>query len=290
MANINKATLLFQFRPDVIATPAALLAGRVGGFSESWWVQAALDVNQLAKWASMRMAMMCPDCLCIGYRFTPYTYEKNQLQPGHAQVGSFQIPGKSPGETNAPTDTLRIRCEASGQRVTWTEYLHAIPDDNIESGLFIKTDYFDARIKAWFQSLQGIGANSFGTTFWLGRDNLQQSSQVLGVNGATGVITTATPIVGVGVGDYVRFRRVYDDFGMPIKGSFYVTAVAIGAQSSTYTLAGFPTQSRTRPSGTVRKDLIATSALTAAYWVLLSSRKIGRPTLLYRGRRGKVRV
>jgi hypothetical protein len=289
MPTINKASLIFRFNTQpgqaAVVTPA-----RQGGWSESFWYTAPLTNAQMAVLATVRAAMMCPDCAVIGWRQTPYSWTLNRLLPGKSSVGTVFQGGKFTGETNSPDDTLRMRGTALAGQVAWTIFFHAIPDDVIESASFVNNNQFNAVLNLFVAALRGQGT-TLPAIQWLGRDPTQQSQQVQSVNGPAGTITTAIALAGMAAGQFVRTHRVYDDLGNPIRGSFMCTLVTPNANGTvTYTVLGLPDLVRSTPSGTARRDVIGTGAITALAPQLLSSRKIGRPTLLYRGRRAKQRL
>lgn len=286
MPTINKLSLIFRFQQSTDITP--LIAPRTAGWTESFWVGALPNQVLIGTFATARAALMCPDCAITGFRITPYTYAGNKIQPGKSSVGTYYVAGKFNDYTNSPDDTLRMRCTAGGIPVTFTMFLHAIPDKVISSGSFIQDNNFQRFLGSftdWITGQRGLPASQ-----WLGRDPTRPSQQVVSVNIVAGTLVTAQPVAGAIAGQYLRLRRVYDDSGNPIKGSFFIVGVVVNANgTATYTLQGLPNLTRTTPSGTARQDLIAQSSITLYNPQLIASRKVGRPSLLYRGRRGKTR-
>jgi hypothetical protein len=295
MPTMYKHSFIFRFNPD-IAAGAPLIANRDGGWTENLWYQNPLTVDQMDYMMTKRTNLLCRDITCLGWRQTPYDYIGNKLIPKHGAVGSFFKAGKFGGWTNSPDDALRLQCVSAGALATWTQFLHAVPDNVIKSASFIQDDDFAPALQVWFQILQGRGPGAGRVPvppacFWLGRDPSQVAQRVLSVNSVAGHITTQASTGAAKNVDYLRLRRVFDDNGLPIKGTFFVTDVINNADGSvTYAVNGLPPLNRTTPSGTARKDLIATSALAACDARLLASRKVGRPTSLYRGRRAKIRA
>jgi hypothetical protein len=289
MANIYKLSLIFRFQAEPGA-PGVIVGGRIGGWTENFWFPSLLPNAAIAVVAVKRAALLCPDCAVIGWRQTPYTYTNNKLLPGKSTVGTFFSAGKQAGTTNSPEDTMRCQAVATNPPVSWNMNLHAIPDDLIESAQFLQNNNFQIPFANWVTTLLGQTAN-VPQAYWLGRDPTQQAQRVLTVNGNASTLSCATVANVVPGVSYLRLRRVYDDNGNPIKGSFFVTAAAAPVLGiTTYTLAGLPGLNRTTPSGTCRLDLIATGPMTGLSYRSLSERKIGRPTLLYRGRRARSRV
>jgi hypothetical protein len=127
--------------------------------------------------------------------------------------------------------------------------------------------------------------------YWFGRDPTQVAQRVLAINGPAGTILTQGSLTITPNADFIRLRRVYSDLGVPIKGTFYCTAAVNNANGSwTYTVVGLPDLTLSSPSGTARRDLLASQAMVGFTVKLYASRKVGRPFGLYRGRRSKVRA
>lgn len=298
MPTINKLTLIFAFRP--LEEIQSTVANRVAGFSESFWYESILTVNAINAIANARVSMMCPDGYITGWRQTPYTYAGNKLLPGKTRVGTLYLGGGQPGATNSPDDCLRISCNALGGQVVFNQFLHCIPDDNVDSATFVDTAAFTKAFSQWVKLQTGQNPAAPGA-WWLGRDPTQPSQIVVGLQQGPTVLTTAASI-GVAAGDYIRLRRVYSDTGAPIKGSYLCTAAAqVGAGPMwAYTLLGLLSVTRSTPSGTARKDLINAGAIAvppgspagtqAMNIALYASRKVGRPFGVYRGRRSKQRA
>jgi hypothetical protein len=289
MPNIFKTSLIFTFSPS--PNVQSLLAGRIAGWSENFWHQQKLTVPNITALATKRAALLGDnDCQVIGWRITPYEYTGNKLIAKHSSVGGLDIGGKSGGVVNSPDDALRVEATAEGIPVSWNIFLHAIPDNVISSGRYVPNNQFSANVNIFRNYLTGQ-AGGIPPAYWLGRDPSQTAQRVLSVNGATGVVKVQAPLGVVANADFIRLRRVFSDEGLPIKGTYLCTAVLVNADGSvSYTLSGLPNLSRTTASGTARKDVIATSVMSTFDIRLLASRKVGRPTALYRGRRAKIRL
>jgi hypothetical protein len=289
MPTIYKTSFIFQFAPSPDVQSA--LAGRVAGWTENFWHQQKLTVAQITALATKRATMLGDnDCIISGWRITPYTYTGNKLVPGHSSVGSLLIGGKSGGVVNSPDDALRMEASADGIPITWNFFLHAIPDVVISSGRYVPTVGFTRNLGIFMSYLTGT-AGGIPPAYWLGRDPTQVAQRVLSVNGTTGVVKVQAPLGVVANADFIRLRRVFSDEGLPIKGTFLCTLVVVNLDGSvSYTLSGLPVLSRSTPSGTARKDVINVGVMSGAEPRLLASRKVGRPTALYRGRRAKIRL
>jgi hypothetical protein len=283
MALVYKTTLLFRFQPSQELFNVAV-AGRVGGWSESLWFANKLTEVQIGKLANSRAGMMGADCEIVGWRITPYTYIRNKMIPGKAQPGLLRVNGGLATFTNSPNDALRVQMTAGTIPATFTYFIHAMPDDTIDSGQFIEGPPFTPKFNLWASGLLA-GADTGTPPLWVGRDPTQIAQRVLSFDGPTKVLVTEGSTGALDPADFIRLRRVYDDANNPLTGSFRVASlVNNGDGTVSYTLAGFPNRTRTTPSGTARKDIISSAPITSLDIRLLAERKVGRPTSQYRGR------
>lgn len=290
MPSIAKHSLIFTFNPDIL--DGAVTPPHLGGWTENYWYPNPLTLPQLTVLANARAQMLSYDCAITGYRITPYTYTINRMLPGPSQAGVMPQQGSfDQVGTNSPEDVLRISCKA-GTTAAWTMFLHAIPDALIESNQFLPTRNFVRLLGQWIQDMKGAQQVLNVAMYWVGRDKTQPSVRVLSVNPIAGTIVTQAATGGVAGTNFIRLHRVYDDAGRPITGSFFITAGPVAGVGGiqTYTVQGLPNQTCTVPRGTCRNDLINSAPLTFSEANILSERKAGRPTLLFRGRRSKQRV
>ena len=103
------------------------------------------------------------------------------------------------------------------------------------------------------------------------------------------VITTQSA-TGAAVGDYIILRRVRDDVGIPVKGSYLVSAIGATGNFTAYTVVNGPEQTVTKPNGTCRTDKLTLAAYSGGQPNRLVARKVGRPFQQYRGRHSKRRT
>jgi hypothetical protein len=276
-----KASLVFSFLGDPgfgnQTTPKA------GGWTENIWVGGFITAAGMLAYANLRAAMMCNDCFITGWKQTPYVINKNQLIPGKASTGGLSVTGIYPGKTADPETALVCRATANAIPASFNYYLHALPPTVITSGAYTPTQSFETAYNLFHNSiigLRGVPAQ------WLGRDPSQVAQRVINVNVVLGQIRLALPLPGWNVNDFIRLRRVNSDDGVPIKGTFASSAQVVNPDgTASYTLLGLPTAVRTTPSGTARRDVIASSPVTSFEPQVLGDHKIGRPSGLYRGRR-----
>lgn len=293
MANLWKLSYIMNFAPGTVRGSSS--PGRFGGVSENYWLANQPGLTQIQDAAVARAGMLASDMTIAGFKLTPYTSQGNKLTPKASIAGFLNFGGSFSGFTNTPDDCLKLDAYANAVPVKWPIYIHAVPDAIVSSDQYVPTGAaggsWAAALSLWLSQLTTPGTKLGGVIQWVGRDPTQVAQRVVNVNGPGGTIKTAAACAGVVATSFLRLRRVYDDNGNPIKGTFYVTAVAIaGDGSATYTVTGMPNQSRTTPSGTARNDLIANSPATSLTAKVISERKAGRPSLLFRGRRTKSRI
>lgn len=280
-----KQTLIMEFF-SAPGQPGAVTGGRDGGWSESAWSAAAIPPGEFQTWAATRAALLPADCAVIGWRQTPLLITGNRIQPQKSQSGALFAQGIFNPVSTDPETALLITATANAVPASFTYFLHALPYLVISSNCYVPTRAFSQAFTRYATFM--TAANGGVPSLWLGRDQTQLAQQVQAINPILGTITTSLPI-GVAVNDWIRLRRVYAGPNQPVKGTFQCTAVVVNANgSATYTVLGLPPLTVTRPSGTARKDLIATSPINSFVPREVGDRKIGRPSKLFRGRRPRV--
>lgn len=290
MANIYKISMIFTFEPNDQWNVAA--PGRGGGWSENLWFTTLPPTGALNTWFTRRMALATQDIFQAGYRITPYTYTGNKLFPQKAVATSTYLQGSFPRDyTNTPNTALLIRCANLSGLSVFNHYIHALPDTVVVSGTLQQNATFGPALTAYLNFLTSTGLH-FNGPVCFGRDPGQQSVRLLNWNVVGGTFLANALIPGVIPGvSFVRLRRVYDDNGLPIKGTFFIVAQTPNANGTvTYNYQGPNIQIRSSPSGTVRNDLLAASSVFSASVDEVVEKKVGRPLKLYRGRRSKVRA
>jgi hypothetical protein len=164
---------------------------------------------------------------------------------------------------------------ATGQPNSSRFTLRGIPDSQMTRGEY--------QPDSGYKSLVTQFCNQLSNNAWafLGRDLSKPSQKVMSIAG--NVVTLQGAIGAVAMTDYMRFRRVYDDLGKPVTGSFLIQTIVGNA----YTLAGFDGATLTAPSGTARVDAIRLCDFGTVAPSRAVVRKIGRPFASYRGRQSK---
>lgn len=248
-----------------------------GGWSESFWVDGIVPTNAAAVQTLLtKRALLLPSQgSIVGVRNAQYDISGNKLIPKGASTAKVNFPGNSSLETDLPQVSLEMAATATGAPNNTRFNLRGIPDVMMSYGEYQPTTAFKAAVTQFGTALLA----GFG---FVGRDLSLASQKVNSIAGSN--ITTLGALGAVVGTDFVIFKRVYDDAGNPVKGSFLVTNALAG---NIYTLAGFGPVTMTTPSGLARVDKIAFytyQTITPARAVV---RKIGRPFASYRGRQSK---
>jgi hypothetical protein len=258
-----------------------------GGWSESFWLNGSTFLPAgWQKWAAVRAAMLPSTASVIGFRVQTYTIAGNKLLPGGSSVGKLNVPGTTLYTSDLPQCALELSFSLAGATNSIRSRLASIPDEQISQGEYQPTGPFMAAVQAYIAFVVGTGG---GQPFAGVVRNLSlASARVFSLAGTTLTIAPGSTLNAPG--QYVRFHRVYDDNGNPVKGSYLVTAAVVGANNTVLTLAQNLGQTITKPNGLVREDLLTVQNINAGTVGRALVRKIGRPFASYRGRRSKQRV
>jgi hypothetical protein len=283
---LYKLSNIFQL--TTIATVPAFGVSRTGGWSEGFWVNGDPNVF-LPLWSSVQIArarMLPAQASIVGTRAQAYTISQNKLLPGGTSSGTVLVPGNPAYPCDVPQMNYELPVSGSGVPNSSRLMLRGIPDQFVTTGEFAPTRAFGSAIQAYIDALR---QNGFAAG-WIGRNLVNGAVRVISykppVGANPGLLTTDAPIPGFANGNFVRFHRVRDDAGNPVKGSF--SASSIGGNQ--YNLATGPAQTVTQPSGTIRLDQLAFINYGTFNTGEITVRKVGKPTKGFRGRRSKSRV
>jgi hypothetical protein len=160
----------------------------------------------------------------------------------------------------------------------------ALPDQFNTGGEYSPDPTFAGLLNAMGAIFRG------GNVGIVGRDKSQPAVRVLSItydaNTMTGLVQADANIPALAIGEFVKFNRVMGDNKQPITGSYAVSAVGgIGA----FTIRGYSAGNASRPSGTVRRDVLAYGTVDGFAPEYTTLRKIGAPLKKFRGRRSKRR-
>lgn len=274
-----RVTLLFDITTD--PQDRASASPHSGGWSESFYVAGTQfqPLTFFTAWAGNRAGLLAGEGAIIGYRQQLFTIDGNKLLPGGSAAGALNTPGVWGSDLNAPQDSLMLNWSLSGQPQTIRTRLPGVPDSQVASGEYQPAALYKTYLTKYVNFIVGIPMTG------ISRDLTQPDSRVKSFSAGSLTTLSAT---GAAAKDYIRFRRVKDDNGRPLEGSYLVTAVVANADGTfSYTLFDSPAQTVSKPNGTARRDLLVNPVITAGVPNRLVVRKIGRPFQLYRGRRSK---
>ncbi|MGC2449638.1 MAG: hypothetical protein WA477_18475, partial [Candidatus Sulfotelmatobacter sp.] len=277
-----RQTLLMALTTD--PQNRAVAAPHSGGWSESFYIAGTtpLPLTPLFVLANARAALLASECTIVGYRSQLVTISGNRLLPGGTGGGSLNVPGQTGNAIGAVQSALMVNLQLNGQPTTVRHRLAGMPDNNVVFGEYAGNNPYPGGLTKWFNVLQTYGAGG------IVRDiSGNPEARVVSLAGA--VLTTQST-TGAAVGDYIILRRVRDENGDPVTGSYLVSAAAVVGGMFTYTLLNPPAQTVTKPNGTCRRDVLTFAAYTGLNVGRLVYRKIGRPFQQYRGRRSRTRT
>lgn len=248
-----------------------------GGWSESWWTTQSGPARDASfvQLLTLRARLLPGSATIIGSRRAEFTIAGNRLFPGPTHSAENFYPGNAAFATDLPQASLQLKGDAATgpNRNSW--YLRGIPDEFIDGGEFAPSRAFTTALTAFMNFLK--------TGLWgfVGRDLLQPRVRVLSLAG--GILQTDGAIPGAAQGSFIRFSRVYDTNGNPIIGTFVTTNVAVNL----YTMLGLTGRTVLDPSGTARLDTLSYSAYSNVNFNRAGTRRVGRPSEGYRGRRSR---
>jgi hypothetical protein len=283
---LYKLSNIFQLTTD--ATFPGYGVDRTGGWSEGFWVNGDPTVF-LPLWQAVQTArarFLPAQASIVGQRSQQYTISGNKLLPGGTSSGTVLVPGNPNYPCDIPQMNYELPVQASLAPNKSRLNLRGIPDQFVVTGELAPSRAFLTAIQNYINALRVIGfaAGFVGRNISLGSVRVISYKPPAGAN--PGLLTTDNPIPAFANGNFVRFHRVYDDSGNPVKGAF--VAASIGGNQ--YNLATGPDQTVTQPSGTIRVDQIAFMPYGNFSTGEITTRKVGKPLKGFRGRRSKSRV
>jgi hypothetical protein len=283
---LYKLANIFQLTTD--ATVPAFGVDRTGGWSESFWVNGdpTVFLPLLPSVQTARARLLPAQANIVGTRSQLYTISQNKLLPGGSASGTVNVPGNTAYPCDIPQMNYELPVAGSGVPNRSRLNIHAIPDQFVTTGEFSPSRTYGSQIQGYINALR---QNGFAAG-WVGRNLGNGAVRVISYKppaGANpGVLTTDNPIPGFANGNFIRFHRVYDDNNNPVKGSF--SASSIGGNQ--YNLGTGPDQTVTQPSGTIRLDQLVFIPYGDFSTGEITTRKVGKPSKGFRGRRSKSRV
>jgi len=282
-----KAVMLFKDSTG----PGGLEGVRVAGWSESVWFPSDSVTDCLA--ALKTGAGATPGLLPARAELLPSGASINglKLYQGGAGRGNSQrvlYPGSSGFATDVPNIALLCSSRSGSTGATRRWCVHAIPDSQVVNGNFVPSGPFLFSLSQYFQALSQFSfytnpANPANSTIV----QIVLIPAVLPATVGTGLATVTNPAL-FAANQQVRISRIRDAAGQEYSMTATVLDVNVGAK--TVTLANWSTVNTT--GGTMTQIGKVPSSFDPANTlpIRIGTRKVGRPTDLYRGRRSRRRI
>lgn len=247
------------------------------GWSESYWVNgdiatATVSVQELL---TKRALLLPAQGAIVGVRNAKYDIVGNALVPKGASTARLRKAGSGTYGTDQPGVSLMLACTGTNVPNATKMCIRGIPDVVIIGGEYGPDTTFKGRMTQFTTLLK----SGWG---FVGRDLSQPAQKVISIAG--NVVTLAATVGGNNNVDNLIFKKVRDNDGNPVKGSYLMTA---GGGTATYTLAGGLNRTKTVPGGTARLDKIAFFTFQTVDVDRAVLRKVGRPFASYRGKASK---
>lgn len=281
-----RVTMLFQVTTNPDDPSSA--ASHSGGWSESMWQNNGTPLLPAVykKLCQTRATLLPKQATIVGIRQGIYNLVGNKLLPQGTSGAKFLTPGNTAYTTDLPQCSLEVSGLGAGVPNSNRFRLGCLPDEQITNGEYQPTVGYKGLVTTYLRNLSPFGNPAMGGPWWfVGRNTFPPSVRVASLVPLGGVTLDATLVTladtTAGVGDYIRFHRVYDDSNNPVKGTYLVKAVPA---VNTYTLTGIPQQKVSKPSGLCRKDELTPVAYLEVNVSRAVVKKIGRPFQQYRGR------
>jgi len=249
-----------------------------GGWSESHWLETPRELSHfsIVDLATFRALSLPRQCSVIGVRGQLYTLSGNRILPGGSATAKLIRPGNVAWTVDVPQAGLEISATFEGRPNGSRFSLRGFPDECVINGEFSPVGNIIANITTFTNSLR---SQAWGSIV---RDLSQPSSRVLGI---TNGVLSVDDLQDWAVGQYLILRRCQTAFGTPVKGSFRISAIDVGAK--TVTLPALVGTLAAIARGTVRRDQVVWARYAAFGQGRIGVKKIGGPFEKYRGRRSK---
>lgn len=206
-----------------------------------------------------------------------------RLQPlnpiGAVQPIPLSYAGQQAVKVDIPQMALLMRGVASGALSAVRKFtLRGIPDQEITEGEYQPDVNFNVAMNQFIQSLANVGWNAKSPFAGV---------KVIAVTTA-GIVTTVANDAGVTVGAMRQFRKCRDTGGNLRSGQFLVTQ--IGPGTNQFTIMNWPWGATTGGTeGAIATTQFVNFDPTQTTVGRAVVRKVGRPSVQYRGRRSKRR-
>jgi len=270
----SRVSLVF----NITTTPTVPIdaGAHSGGWTEGHWLSANVGATdaRIDRLILMRKAMLPVGVRITGVKIALYTISGNKLLPGGTSAAKKVGVSSQPRTCDMPWVALEFSGSVAGAPNASRFTTRGMPDDQFKGGEYQPNDDFKGQVTAFRGQLI---ADAWG---FVGRNLTLPTARVMSIANSQVVLDGS---VGGARLDFLKLNRVYDDNGNPVKGSFPIVSVV----DNVYTVSGtLPTI--TRPSGLARIDQVAFMAYAGVTVGRVVTKKVGRPSESYRGRRYRV--
>jgi len=251
---------------------------RTAGFSDGWYDSGADDQRLLPKdqqLINLRAALLPSSSSVVGYRISQL--DAYGRSTGKSRVYKMAVAGGESGETGDPRQALQYTCFSQGATNELQLYIQNPPAARIKTGSYYGLAAWETKIKAYIDHVAAAGYRFYAF------DQTQPVSPIVGIS-ALGVITLSRHNV-YAPGNFVRALRCKT----VLRGHFRANADGYEVATSdglTVTVHGWDQGECTGGSLTLWEKYLATPILDAfaKSHPAVSTRKVGRPFFLFRGR------
>jgi hypothetical protein len=241
---------------------------RVGSWSETWYRDGAASeiVAPINDWIKRRCAMLPSVAGCNGYRV--------QLVGGRGEITRNYVPGNITTEQDIPQMALNCSCKGSGTQNVKTFQMRGIPDGNVIEGDFQPTAAFNT-------AFNQFGGQLAGSQFrFKAKDLTKPKVRIVSVT--AGGEFTLNGDMDFAVGDFLQVLKCTNTVGDTVKGEFYVQTRTTARTGTFLNWAhGIVTLKGEMRLVAYIYPLVQSGTVKAVY---ITTRKVGRPFDLYRGR------
>jgi hypothetical protein len=264
-------TMIFQYISGITLGAGLNLKG---GWSESVY-RSSFSPQLLTAFqglAQTRAALLPIGAFISGLRV-------QQVDPSGASqtyAASYGNPsGVNGPQQDIPQMALLLKARSNSTNNVRNMRIAAVPDNQVTAGEFVPTQSYQFAMAFWFTAMSNWSMRA---------QDLGQPTGKIATVSSVGLVTLNTA-VAITAGTLVKVKRTVDAFQNVKGGTYLATAVTV----STVQLQGWQWGSCT--GGTIQPFVIVYPTMTLNWNSVarIVTRKIGRPSLGYRGRRSKRR-
>lgn len=244
------------------------ISNKPASWSETWYYDGSVAqaLSAADATAKRRSAIMTRPTVIVAARI--------QQIGSRATIFKMDYPGVVATNQDIPQMALNVRVSGSAFINTKTFQLRGLPDANVDGGDYVPTAAFNTGLRNFCGSL------SSNAVRFRGENLANPQVKILGITNA-GVMTLAGDLV-YNEGDTLTLLRVKNTQGRNVSGKYYVS---VKTSARICTLAAWTGDVVTN-KGAARKFEYVYPIVQADSLVIgdVTTRKVGRPFGLYRGR------